>query len=103
MEAEGTHLDRELPSRPNNLEQVKIGSQRRYGMWWFLASLAVLFAATIVGYLAIRIGKSDWALEELPPLPWTLWISIVVLLKINRDMARVFRLTRLILKHHALP
>jgi len=78
-EAGGRHLDQKLPSTPHNLDDLRVGDQRRYGMWWFLASLAVLFASTIVGYLVVRLDKPEWAHEALPPLPWTLWISTAVL------------------------
>jgi cytochrome c oxidase subunit III len=86
MEANGAHLDEQIPARPLNLEQVRIGNQRRYGMWWFLASLGMLFAATIVGYLAVRLGKAEWAQEDLPPLPATLWISTGVLVLLSSTL-----------------
>lgn len=86
MEANGGHLDEQIPAQPHNLQQVRIGNQRRYGMWWFIASLGVLFAATIVGYLAVRLGKPEWAEEELPPLPSTLWLSTAVLILLSSTL-----------------
>lgn len=86
MDANGAHLDEQIPARPRNLEQVRVVHQRRYGMWWFLASLGVLFAATIVGYLAVRLGKPEWALEELPPLPSTLWLSTALLVLLSSTL-----------------
>ena len=86
MDANGAHLDEQIPARPRNLEQVRIGSQRRHGMWWFLASLAVPFAATIVGYLAVRLGKPEWAQEDLPPLPSTPWLSTGLLVVLSSTL-----------------
>ncbi len=86
MEVRGTHLDQELPSQPCNHQELQVGSQRRYGMWWFLASLGVLFAAALVGYLTIRMSKPEWAGEALPPLPWTLFISTGLLAILSLDL-----------------
>ena len=59
---------------------AEISPAQRLGMILFLASLAVLFAAGVAGYLVIR-GRSGSA---LPPgsieLPAGLWASTVVLL-----------------------
>jgi cytochrome c oxidase subunit 3 len=49
-----------------------------FGLAWFLASLGVLFAAGIVGYLAVRVPAVDWG-SGLPPLPSGLYLSTVVL------------------------
>lgn len=49
-----------------------------FGLAWFLASLGVLFAAGIVGYLAVRVPAVDWG-AGLPQLPSGLYASTVVL------------------------
>ena len=48
-------------------------------MWLFIASLAMLFAATLVGFLVIRLGTAE-AWPELPPLPAGLRLSTFVLI-----------------------
>lgn len=50
----------------------------RLGMWLFLASLAVLFAATLIGYIVIRFQLDAWP-TDLPSLPGALWISTLLL------------------------
>jgi len=49
------------------------------GMRLFLASLAVLFGSSIIGYVSIRVLGIDDTLE-MPPLPGGLWLSTVLLL-----------------------
>lgn len=49
-----------------------------FGMGLFLASLGMLFAASLIGYLVIRIQLPYWP-EDLPPLPRVLWISTLLL------------------------
>ena len=44
----------------------------------FLASVIMLFGATILGLLAIRLDSSDWP-ETLPGLPNVVWVSTVLL------------------------
>jgi cytochrome c oxidase subunit 3 len=49
------------------------------GMRLFLLSLGILFGSSLVGYVSIRllvIGEPP----ELPPLPWGLWLSTLLLL-----------------------
>lgn len=49
------------------------------GLAIFLVSLAVLFAASLVAYWAVRMGKPEWA-AGMPALPTSLWVSTVVIL-----------------------
>ena len=51
-----------------------------FGLAWFLASLGVLFAASIVAYYAVRVPMADEWAQGLPPLPVILWVSTAVLL-----------------------
>lgn len=48
------------------------------GMSLFLASLGMLFAASLIGYLVIRVQLAYWP-DDLPPLPPVLWISTLLL------------------------
>lgn len=50
----------------------------RFGMVLFLVSLAVLFAASMIGYVMIRLYADTWP-DDLPGLPRTLWLSTLVL------------------------
>ena len=63
------------------------------GMWIFLATLAVLFLAAIVGYLVVRLKATDWPPPGMPRLPGGLWIATIVLLAasvtIHRALAAI--------------
>ncbi|HUU82635.1 MAG TPA: heme-copper oxidase subunit III [Phycisphaerae bacterium] len=50
------------------------------GMWIFLASLTVLFAACVAGYLVVRSRAEAWPPPDMPALPWGLWVSTCVIL-----------------------
>jgi cytochrome c oxidase subunit 3 len=50
------------------------------GMWLFLASLAVLFAASMAAYLVIRSRADAWPPPDMPPLPTGLWVATAILL-----------------------
>jgi cytochrome c oxidase subunit 3 len=54
----------------------------------FLASLAVLFAASLAGYLVVRLRSPEWPPPGSPPLPRGLWVSTLVLLASARTMRR---------------
>ena len=49
------------------------------GMRLFLLSLGILFGATVIGYISIRLLAIHEPLD-LPPLPGGLWLSTVVLI-----------------------
>ena len=54
-----------------------------FGMWLFLVTLGVLFAATILGYLVVRLNPDPaepFVPDDAPPLPRLLLLSTVVLL-----------------------
>ncbi len=50
------------------------------GMTIFLVSLSVLFAASIVGYLTVRLRSPQWVPPGTAPLPIGLWASTLLLL-----------------------
>jgi cytochrome c oxidase subunit 3 len=60
----------------------------------FLASLGMLFAGSIVGYLVIRVRADQWPPEGAPGLPSLLWLSTAlivladVLLTLTRNRAQ---------------
>lgn len=51
-----------------------------FGMYMLLVSLGMLFAASIVGYIAIRSMHQPWPPPGFPALPRSLWLSTVVIL-----------------------
>jgi heme/copper-type cytochrome/quinol oxidase subunit 3 len=44
-------------------------------MGLFLASLGVLFAAAIVGYLVVRLKAEHWPPPGMPRLPAGMWLA----------------------------
>lgn len=48
-------------------------------MWIFLASLAMLFAGSLIGYLVVRSRAEVWRPDGVPPLPAGLWVSTAVI------------------------
>ena len=50
------------------------------GMWIFLATLAVLFAAAVVGYLVVRLKATQWPPPGMPRLPAGLGLATVILI-----------------------
>ncbi|MFV2072245.1 MAG: heme-copper oxidase subunit III [Thermoanaerobaculales bacterium] len=54
-------------------------SYGRFGMWLFLASLSMLFAGCMVGYLVVRLRAPEWPPPGSPTLPPGLWLSTAVL------------------------
>ena len=45
-----------------------------------LASLGMLFGATLMGFIVIRTRAAVWPPEGAPPLPAGLWLSTVLIL-----------------------
>jgi len=60
-------------------------------MFLLLASLSMLFAATLVGYAVVRLGAAEWPPPGSPPLPGSLALSTAVLLVSSVTMARAVR------------
>ncbi len=66
----------------------------RLGMWLFLMALAVLFCATIIGFLVMRLQSEAWAELDLPTLPAGLWISTALLIVSSGTMHWALRSAR---------
>lgn len=65
--------------------EVHIPGAGTLGMYLLLASLSILFASSIIGYLYVRFVNPQfagrpWPPPEFPPLPRTLWISTLAIL-----------------------
>ena len=65
------------------------------GMWLFLATLAVLFAAAIAGYLVVRLEARTWPPPGMPRLPGGLWAGTIALLGASVTVHRALRSIRL--------
>jgi len=65
----------------------------REGMWLLLASLGMLFAATVLAAVILRVQIETWP-SDLPGLPGLLWISTPRLLLSSLTMQSAVRATR---------
>lgn len=63
----------------------------RLGMRFFLLSLSMLFAASIVGFLVVRAKAPTWPPEGAPPLPSGLWLSTALILLSSWTFSKAFR------------
>lgn len=69
-----------LPGRDPFADEQTSARAMRFGLLLFLAALAMLFAATLIGFAMIRVQLAlEWP-RDLPALPLVLWLSTVVLL-----------------------
>lgn len=69
-------------------------SQGQLGMILFLASLGVLFAATIIAYVVTRMNNPVWRTAEMPGLPWGLWGTTAVMFAQGASMSWATRAIR---------
>ena len=67
---------------PTN-ESVPPAPFRRMGMWLLLASLGMLFGASLVGFLVLRMRAEQWPPPGTPPLPGGLWVSTGLLIVLS--------------------
>ncbi|MEO0593067.1 MAG: heme-copper oxidase subunit III [Myxococcota bacterium] len=65
-------------------------SSRQLGLWIFLVSLGVLFAATVVAYLIVRFRNDGWS-QGLPSLPRGLLINTASLLVTSAALWQALR------------
>jgi cytochrome c oxidase subunit 3 len=79
---------------PRQVREGAIPGAGVLGMWVFLATLTVLFLASIVGYLVVRLKASDWPPPGMPRLPSGLWLATVVLLAGSVTIHRALRSIR---------
>jgi len=82
-----------------------IAQRRRFGMWLFLASLAMLFGGCLVGFIVIRLRAPEWPPAGSQGLPPAFWLSTALLVIVSLllaaaeravDAGRNARLTRLL-------
>ena len=85
-------------------EITAVAERRRFGMWLFLASLAMLFGGCLVGFLVIRLRAPEWPPAGSPGLPSAFWVSTALLVIVSAllvaaeraaDVGQSSRLTRL--------
>src|SRR4029079_454902 len=65
---------------PRTRRESEIPGAGVLGMWIFLATLSMLFLASIAGYLVVRLKAPAWPPPGMPRLPSGLWLSTGLLL-----------------------
>lgn len=80
-----------MTASPNPRTDALPSGTSRFGMVIFLASLSVLFTASIAAYLVIRLRAPVWPPEGTPPLPIGLVWSTAVLLGSSFTMHRAVK------------
>jgi cytochrome c oxidase subunit 3 len=82
------HAAPRLASKTPFADPQESQSAGRFGMVLFLISLGVLFAATVVGLVVIRVqlAQKDLWPNDLPGLPVTLWIGTLVIIASGATM-----------------
>jgi len=66
----------------------------RLGMKILVLALSMLFAASIMGYMVIRLRATVWPPPGVPRLPGTLWISTLIIAISSFTMKGVVRAAR---------
>lgn len=69
-------------------------SSAQLGMLLLLASLSVLFGASLVAYGITRAQNAAWR-GDLPPLPDALWLSTLLMLSVSAALEVALRRTKL--------
>jgi cytochrome c oxidase subunit 3 len=64
------------------------------GTWLLLASLGVLFAACLIGFLVVRMRAPVWPSPGSPALPGGLWISTALLVVLSFALVLAERAVR---------
>ena len=90
-----------MDQKLGRLNRTELGSSatppaafRRMGMWLLLASLGMLFGASLVGFLVLRMRAEQWPPPGTPPLPSGLWISTGLLIILSLALVMAVRAAR---------
>lgn len=70
----------EPPARQSDKSHPASPDSSRFGMWLFIAGLSMLFAASVVAYIVLRVRADVWPPPGTPPIPAGLWFSTLVIL-----------------------
>ena len=72
--------------RPDGEQGEPVRGLGTMGMAVFLASLSMLFVASLLGFLLIRFKAEVWPPPGAPPIPWSLWLSTLLALGCSGTM-----------------
>ncbi len=74
------------PTMDTTGDALRRDDTQTLGMWLFIASLSVLFIASMVGYLVVRLRAPEWPPAGMPALPRGLYFSTFVLIASSMTM-----------------
>ncbi len=74
-----TVTDEQVKNTESNEPGFPNVSPGQLAMYVGLASLTVLFTASLVAFYITRAQAQAWRPADLPPLPWGLWLNTLVL------------------------
>ena len=75
---------RTVPQRDTPFDDPKARFQAGlFGMWLFLATLAVLFVSAILGYVVVRVDNGDGFIPANAPAPPSILLASTVLLVVS--------------------
>ena len=84
-----SHRGQDGHATPSPLEDAGM-----MGMYLLVTTLAMLFAASVVGYLIIRSHHQPWPPPGFPVLPRTLWVSTLLIVLASVAIQRALSAAR---------
>jgi cytochrome c oxidase subunit III len=72
--------DSDHPVSADSPKQLHIPGAGTLGMYLLIASLSVLFMASVLAVLIKRLQSKQWPPAGLPPIPKSLWLSTIVII-----------------------
>lgn len=84
----------DTPSQTSESDTQPIEGAGRLGLIFFIASLGMLFAASISGYLVVRFRAEEWPPAGMPPLPDGLLSSTVMIILCSVFIEMAYRAIR---------
>jgi cytochrome c oxidase subunit 3 len=80
---------------PRSAREGHIPGAGILGMRIFLGALGVLFAASIVGFVVVRLHATEWPPPGMPRLPSGLWVTTLVIVACSIAISRAGAAIRL--------
>ncbi|MBN2082788.1 heme-copper oxidase subunit III [bacterium] len=72
-------MDESTVSRRGDVKEPIKGASV-FGLWVFIAALSMLFAASLAGYVVIRLRAPEWPPPGAAPIPFGLYFSTLILI-----------------------
>ncbi len=83
-----------IPAMPTDPKSQPIPGAGKLGMIIFMASLSMLFIASVMGLLVTRFRAEEWPPPGSPSLPQTLWLSTLIIVACSIAVQAAVRYAR---------